>query len=67
MNTTMKWKQLMLIVAVSAVSAIGSVLVYSKITQKKSAYSIQNGETKIPANYAGFNENGFNEIGRAHV
>lgn len=60
MNTTMKWKQLMLIVAVSAVSAIGSVLVYSKITQKKSAYSIQNGETKIPANYAGFNENGFN-------
>jgi hypothetical protein len=34
MNTTMKWKQLMLIVAVSAVSAIGSVLVYSKITQK---------------------------------
>lgn len=56
----MKWKFWMLIIAVSAVSAIGSVAIYSKLSNKKSGFAIQNGETKIPANYAGFTENGFN-------
>jgi Do/DeqQ family serine protease len=54
----MKWKQLLLIIGVSAVSAIGSVMVYSKIANKKQGYAIQNGEIKVPVNYAGFNENG---------
>lgn len=55
----MKWKQVMLIVAISAVSAIGSVLLYNNFSGKKVTYSIQNGDVKIPANYAGFTENGF--------
>jgi Do/DeqQ family serine protease len=54
----MKWKQLLLIIGVSAVSAIGSVMVYSKIANKKQGYTIQKGEIKVPVNYAGFNENG---------
>jgi Do/DeqQ family serine protease len=54
----MKWKQLLLIIGVSAVSAIGSVMVYSKITNKKTGYAIQNGGTKVPVNYAGFDDNG---------
>ncbi|MBS1760023.1 MAG: trypsin-like peptidase domain-containing protein [Bacteroidetes bacterium] len=55
----MKWKQVMLIVAISAVSAIGSVLLYNNFNSKKVSYAIQNGDVKIPANYAGFTENGF--------
>jgi Do/DeqQ family serine protease len=54
----MKLKQLLLIIGVSAASAIGSVMVYSKIANKKQGYAIQNGEIKVPVNYAGFNENG---------
>lgn len=49
----MKLKQILLIVAISAVSAVGSVALYNKITHKDSLYigSAQNG---MPANYAGF-------------
>ena len=56
----MKLKQLLLIIAVSAVSAIGSVWVYSKVTQKKSSSFVQSSDGKVPANYAGFFENGAN-------
>jgi serine protease Do len=49
----MKFKQLLLIVAVSAVSAVGSVMIYSKYAVKKQYGFIQS-EGKIPANYAGY-------------
>ncbi len=52
----MKWKQVMLIVGISAVSAISSVVVYDKLSTKKTAY-VQSADTKIPANYAGFFDN----------
>jgi serine protease Do len=47
-----KFKQLLLIVAVSATSAVGSVWIYGNYASKKLSY-VQ-GESKIPANYAGF-------------
>jgi Do/DeqQ family serine protease len=52
----MKWKQVMLIVAISAVSAVGSVMVYSKLNPTRSSY-VQSGDVKVPANYAGFFDN----------
>jgi serine protease Do len=49
----MKWKQFFLIVAVSAVSAIGSVWCYSKFVNPKSL-AIVSADAKLPVNYAGF-------------
>ncbi len=54
----MKLKQFLLIIAVSAVSAIGSVWVYSKVTHKNSASFVQSADGKPPVNYAGFLDNG---------
>ncbi len=49
----MKWKQFLLIVAVSAISAVGSVWIYGKYNNNhKSVFTQIDG--KIPANYAGF-------------
>lgn len=53
----MKWKQLLLIVAVSAASAVGSVWTYGKLTNQKTAF-VQSTDSKLPVNYAGFFENG---------
>lgn len=53
----MKLKQVLLIIGISAVSAIGSVWIYGKITGKKNAGFTQTTENKIPANYAGFFDN----------
>lgn len=54
----MKLKQILLVVAVSAVSAVGSVLVYSKLAPSGHAGFVQSTpEGKLPVNYAGFNEN----------
>ncbi|MEQ1677093.1 MAG: trypsin-like peptidase domain-containing protein [Chitinophagaceae bacterium] len=53
----MKLKQLLLVVAVSAISAIGSVWIYSKTTSKQSSNFIQTADGKVPANYAGFFDN----------
>ncbi|MBM3415282.1 MAG: PDZ domain-containing protein [Bacteroidetes bacterium] len=54
----MKLKQILLIVAVSAASAIGSVIVYSKLAPGKNTALIQaTQEGKVPANYAGFYDN----------
>lgn len=49
----MKFKQLLLVVAVSAASAVGSVALYNNVSQTKVAAvgSAQNG---YPANYAGY-------------
>lgn len=52
----MKWKQLLLIVGVSAASAVGSVWTYGKLTHEKTSFS-QSTNGKLPVNYAGFNEN----------
>lgn len=54
----MKLKQLLLIVAVSAVSAIGSVWVYSKVSHNSTSVYAQSSNGKLPINYAGFTDNG---------
>jgi Do/DeqQ family serine protease len=53
----MKWKQLLLIVAVSATSAVGSVWSYEKLSSPRKSV-VQTMEGKLPVNYAGFFENG---------
>lgn len=51
----MKLKQILLIVVISAVSAIGSVMIYSKLAPGKSTILVQGTENgKLPVNYAGF-------------
>jgi serine protease Do len=54
--TTMKFKQLLLIIAVSASSAIGSVWVYNKVAPKKTELVLSSAD-KLPVNYAGFKDN----------
>lgn len=54
----MKLKQILLIVAISAVSAISSVMVYSRFfSGKKSSFVQATEEGKVPVNYAGFYDN----------
>ncbi len=53
----MKLKQLLLVVAVSATSAVGSVWTYGKLTQPKTALVLQAADGKLPVNYAGYNDN----------
>ena len=53
----MKWKQLLLIVAVSASSAVGSVWIYENLSEPKKSL-VQATDSKLPVNYAGFFENG---------
>lgn len=55
----MKWKQLLLIVAVSAVSAVGSVMLYTRFTAPKKVF-VQSSDGKLPVNYAGFLDNAAN-------
>ena len=49
----MKLKQLLLVVAISAASAVGSVWIYGKYTHKQIAFT-QTTDGKLPANYAGY-------------
>jgi Do/DeqQ family serine protease len=49
----MKLKQIFLIVAISSLSAIASVWIYSKYIQKYPVTAIQS-DGKVPANYTGF-------------
>ncbi|HUR66404.1 MAG TPA: trypsin-like peptidase domain-containing protein [Chitinophagaceae bacterium] len=53
----MKLKQILLVVAVSAASAVGSVIVYNKINPPKSDMFVQAADGKLPVNYAGFFDN----------
>lgn len=54
----MKIKQLLLIVAVSAVSAVGSVWIYSKVVSRQYAAAFnQSSDGKVPVNYTGFLDN----------
>ena len=48
----MKWKQLLLVVGISAVTAVGSVWTYNKISNNSTVLGTT--EKGIPANYAGF-------------
>lgn len=52
----MKIKNLLLIIAVSAVSAVSSVWVYSKFDKNRSGF-VQSAESKLPVNYAGYFDN----------
>src|SRR5437762_14336210 len=56
----MKLKQFLLIITVSAMSAIGSVWVYSKVANKKLSSFVQSADGKPPVNYAGFFDNATN-------
>jgi len=57
LNNAMKLKQVLLIVAISAVSAISSVWIYGKVTGGQKGTFAQATESKLPANYAGFFDN----------
>src|SRR5215813_4496283 len=52
----MKWKQLLLIVSISAGSALASVWGYNKFTHQQSAFTQTQGG--VPVNYAGFFDKG---------
>ncbi|MBC7946492.1 MAG: trypsin-like peptidase domain-containing protein [Chitinophagaceae bacterium] len=52
----MKFRQLLLIVAVSAASAVGSVWTYNKLAPVETSYGRIMSD-KLPANYAGFTDN----------
>jgi Do/DeqQ family serine protease len=53
----MKLKQLLLVVAVSAMSATGSVWIYTKYAPKSSTVFVQSADGKVPINYAGYFDN----------
>lgn len=53
----MKFRQLLLVVVISAASAVGSVWVYGKMVKKEATGGVQMAEGKTPVNYAGFFEN----------
>src|SRR5690606_29422462 len=56
--TAMKMKQILLVVAISAVSAVSSVFLYGKISGKnKIAFLQTTKEGNLPVNYAGFYDN----------
>lgn len=51
----MKWKQLLLVIGVSALSAVSSVWIYGKvISNRQGAGFYQSTDGKAPVNYAGF-------------
>lgn len=52
----MKLKQLLLIIGVSALSAVGSVMIYSRYATNQQGL-VQTAEGNIPVNYAGFFDN----------
>ncbi|HET9429973.1 MAG TPA: trypsin-like peptidase domain-containing protein, partial [Chitinophagaceae bacterium] len=53
----MKLKQLFLIVAISATSAVGSVWVYGKLANEPLVFTKGASEVKLPINYAGYFDN----------
>jgi serine protease Do len=55
----MKLKQILLIIAISSVSAIGSIWIYGKVVGKKDVvFAQQTDGGKMPVNYAGFFDGG---------
>lgn len=62
----MKLRQLFLIIAVSAVSAVSSVWIYSKVAAKQqSSIFSQASDGKVPVNYAGFFDNAASPVGES--
>lgn len=57
----MKWKQILLIVAISSASAVGSVAVYNKLTHKQEIV-VGEAHEKMPANYAKFFDSNGNAV-----
>ncbi|HEX5655231.1 MAG TPA: trypsin-like peptidase domain-containing protein, partial [Chitinophagaceae bacterium] len=53
----MKWKQILLIIALSASSAVGSVWIYGKLAGNPQGFAQVAGEAKLPVNYAGYFDN----------
>lgn len=53
----MKLKQMLLVVAISATSAVGSVWVYGKLASKSPAFVQAASDVKLPVNYAGYFDN----------
>jgi len=49
----MKWKQILLVVAISAVSAVGSVGIYNKYFNKQT-FLVGSAQNGLPVNYAGY-------------
>ncbi|HEV7782465.1 MAG TPA: trypsin-like peptidase domain-containing protein [Chitinophagaceae bacterium] len=52
----MKWKQILLVIAISAVSAVSSVWIYGKLATNKPNFA-QTSNGDVPVNYAGFFDN----------
>ncbi len=52
----MKWKQILLIIGISAVSAVSSVWIYGKVAPKESRF-VQTATGNVPVNYAGYFDN----------
>jgi serine protease Do len=48
----MNWKQVFTIIAISATTAVGSVVIYNKATTNKQSFTY--GNEKLPANYANY-------------
>ena len=53
----MKWKQILLIIGISAVSAVTSVFIYGKVNRDKNTNFVQTTNGNVPVNYAGFFDN----------
>jgi serine protease Do len=53
----MKWKQILLVIVISAVSAVGSVMVYTKLVSKEKPAFSQATQGDLPVNYAGYFDN----------
>lgn len=52
----MKLKQILLVVGISAISAVGSVWIYGKFNHKPTGF-VQSSNGNLPVNYAGFFDN----------
>lgn len=57
----MKWKQIFLVVAISSASAVGSVIVYNKLTHQQEIV-VGEPHEKMPANYAKFSDSNGNFV-----
>lgn len=58
----MNWKQALSVAGISIVTAVLSVVAYSKITENKSSNSSVQYTGKLPANYANYTDGGANPV-----
>ena len=50
----MKWKQILLVMGISALTSVSSVWLYGKYANSRATAFTQSTDGKTPANYAGF-------------